>query len=256
MKVYRRATVAAAAITALAAVLLFVFAPPIAQDERYHVFSDGRTLIGIPNFWNVVSNLPFACVGILGLLRLRGFTARLLFSGVLLTCFCSAYYHLAPNDSRLVWDRLPMTLVFTSFLFWVITEKEECPDLRMLLLLLFCGISSVVWWRMTGDLRPYVLVQFGPMGLMLAALWDVRRRKYLGAVLGFYFLAKVAEHFDHAIYSSLPISGHTLKHLLAACGSYCILRWRTGSHPGDVIEPAEPPAAGIDAWMPAPKVFG
>jgi len=169
-KDYPRVTAAGAAIATLAALLLFLFVPPIAQDENYHVFSDGHTLLGIPNFWNVISNLPFAFVGILGLRRLRGFTAQVLFSGVLLTCFGSIYYHLSPNDSRLVWDRLPMTLVFMSFLFWVITEKQERPSLRVLLLLLFCGISSVVWWRMTGDLRPYVLVQFGPICLLLPAL--------------------------------------------------------------------------------------
>ena len=41
--------------------------PPIAQDPTYHQFADQRTLLGIPNFWNVVSNLPFVLVGAMGL---------------------------------------------------------------------------------------------------------------------------------------------------------------------------------------------
>jgi hypothetical protein len=28
----------------------------IQQDQLYHVFADQRTLLGIPHFWNVVSN--------------------------------------------------------------------------------------------------------------------------------------------------------------------------------------------------------
>ena len=42
--------------------------PPLLQDQAYHQFADQRELFGIPNFWNVVSNLPFA-VGAVGLLR-------------------------------------------------------------------------------------------------------------------------------------------------------------------------------------------
>src|SRR5262245_27190595 len=95
---------------ALAVLALLRFAPPVVQNQGYHAFADTRRLLGIPNFWNVVSNLPFVLVGILGLAKTRGMTARILFAGVTLTCFGSAYYHLAPDDARLVWDRLPMTM--------------------------------------------------------------------------------------------------------------------------------------------------
>src|ERR1041385_9055308 len=95
---------------ALAVLALLKFAPPIAQNQAYHAFADQRPIFGVPNFWNVVSNLPFALVGVLGLARTRGLTARILFGGVLLTCFGSSWYHLAPDDARLVWDRLPMTM--------------------------------------------------------------------------------------------------------------------------------------------------
>jgi len=45
--------------------------PSLLQDQNYHQFADQRNLFGIPNFWNVVSNLPFIAVGAAGLLRLR-----------------------------------------------------------------------------------------------------------------------------------------------------------------------------------------
>ena len=103
----------------------FLFVPPIAQDETYHLFADSRLIWSIPNFWNVASNLPFAIVGILGLWKLHGILNRVLFTGVLLTFLGSAYYNLAPSDARLVWDRLPMTLVFMALLTCVLTGGND-----------------------------------------------------------------------------------------------------------------------------------
>jgi hypothetical protein len=214
----------------LGAAAFLILAPPIVQDQAYHAFADQRAVFGIPNFWNFVSNLPFCVIGILGLRIFRGSAERVLFTGVLLICFGSAYYHLAPSDARLVWDRLPMTLTFMSFL-GLITGEGLGPQRRRRILasLVICGIASVVWWRATGDLRPYVLVQFGSMlALVPAACLSGRTRK-LWPVLALYVLAKFAEHYDRAIYSVLPVSGHTLKHLLAALAAFWILRWRLSS---------------------------
>jgi hypothetical protein len=74
--------------------------------------------LGIPNFGDVVSNVPFGVIGIWGLLSLlssnpdrlagRFLDSRerwpyvLVFIALLLTAFGSSYYHLSPNDSRLV----------------------------------------------------------------------------------------------------------------------------------------------------------
>jgi hypothetical protein len=59
---------------------------PLLQDQSYHQFADQRELFGIPNFWNVVSNLPFIVVGTAGLLRFRGdATTLVLFTGLFLT---------------------------------------------------------------------------------------------------------------------------------------------------------------------------
>jgi hypothetical protein len=222
-----RARLVIAAVIALIVAGFFLFVPPIAQDETYHLFADNRTVFGIPSFWNVASNLAFAIVGILGLRKLRGVLDRVLFTGVLLTFFGSAYYHLAPSDARLVWDRLPMTVVFMPLLASVVSRESDARSSRWLLaFLVACGVASVLWWSITNDLRLYVLIQFGPLSILLPALWFIRDARYLAAVLGFYALAKLAEFYDGAIFTYLPISGHTVKHVLAALATYFIFRWR------------------------------
>jgi hypothetical protein len=229
-------TFARIAVALLVAGTILFLLPALHQDESYHHFADGRTLAGVPNFWNVVSNAPFALVGILGLLALSDFASRILFTGVFLTAFGSAYYHWAPDDARLVWDRLPMTVVFMT-LFALVIEKHIKG---LLPALLACGIASVLWWRFTGNLWPYVLVQFVPMLVIPVLLVGSRRRitnppqaaslhyikPGLVPVIVLYGLAKVAEQFDGAIYSVLPLSGHTFKHLLGAFATFYILRWR------------------------------
>ena len=43
------------------------FLDPIHQDLAYHQFVDARSWLGIPNAWNVLSNLPFVIVGLVAL---------------------------------------------------------------------------------------------------------------------------------------------------------------------------------------------
>src|SRR5204862_1616620 len=149
-------------------------------------FSDARTLCGIPNAWNVLSNLGLLAAGIWGLLVLgdrriaASITERLLYAifffGVVLTCFGSGYYHLAPDNARLVWDRLPMTIVFMSLVAAVIAERISLPaGLWLLPVLLGVGISSVLAWyaselRGRGDLRFYAGVQVYAVLVLLLAL--------------------------------------------------------------------------------------
>jgi hypothetical protein len=128
----------------------------------------------------VVSNLPFAAVGILGLWKLRGAFDRVLFTGVLLTFFGSAYYHLAPGDARLVWDRLPMTLVFMALLACVVSgESDSRSSRRLLAFLVTCGVASVLFWSITGDLRAAGLPSLSIPGHTI---------KHLLAALATYFI--------------------------------------------------------------------
>lgn len=204
-------------LTVFVVLLLLILMPPLPQDQSYHAFADRRTLLGIPNFWDVVSNLPFAVVGLIGLFTFRDFAARIVFFGIFATAFGSAYYHLSPDNERLFWDRLPMTVAFMSILAIAIKQR------RLVAPLVIAGIASVVWWRLTNNLWPYGLVQFGSLAAL--AVIAFRSEPGLWPVIGWYGLSKAAEHFDKQIYSVSPVSGHTLKHLLAGVGAWYVVRW-------------------------------
>jgi hypothetical protein len=84
--------------------------------------------------------------------------------GLILTGLGSTFYHWEPDNGRLLWDRLPMTLVFMMLLTWIVTDgRARRWELAVVVALGLAGIGSVLWWRVSGDLRPYALVQFGPM---------------------------------------------------------------------------------------------
>ena len=220
---------AALTVASLSALLLV---PAIPQDQSYHQFADQRTFLGIPNFWNVISNLPFVAIGAAGLRQFRRNPATLvLFVGIFLTGFGSSYYHWNPSDETLFWDRLPMTLCFMAILAIAIEERIDARVGALLLWpLLGVGLFSLLLWRWTGDLRLYVWVQFFPC-LALPILFLTTPAKYTGlkywiiaAVL--YALAKVFELYDREIYSAIiVISGHTLKHFAAAGACFAILRY-------------------------------
>src|SRR5262245_42133150 len=157
------------------------------------------------------------------------------FLGVGLTAFGSAYYHLEPNNARLVWDRLPMSVAFMALSAAVLGERIH-PRLCQvgLVPMLTAGVASVLYWHLTeqqgrGDLRFYYVVQFLPLLalpllLLLFPPRYTRTGDLLGA-LGWYVLAKVCEHpLDGPLFDLSGVSGHTLKHLTAALGAYWILR--------------------------------
>lgn len=205
--------------------------PPLLQNQDYHQFADQRELFGIPNFWNVVSNLPFIAIGAVGLLRFhRNPIALVLFAGVFLTGFGSSFYHLNPNDSTLFWDRLPMTLCFAAILSAVVEERVDARAGVMLLRpLLAIGIFSLLLWRWTDDLRLYAWAQFFPFAVLVLILQFFPPKftgaSYWAAAAALYALAKLLEFLDEQIYSiGTIVSGHTLKHLAAAAASFAVLR--------------------------------
>ncbi len=213
-------------VTAVIAVVVFlIFAPPLPQSASYHNFADRRDILGIPNFWDVISNLLFLVVGLMGLFRFSDLASRILFFGILTTAFGSAYYHLAPDSARLFWDRLPMTIAFMSLLAMAINQR------KLVVPFVLVGIASVVWWRITDNLWLYGLVQFGTMAALLVVA--IRREPGLWPVFIFYGLSKVTEHFDKQIYAVSPLSGHTIKHLLAGIATWYVYRWvqSTGREP-------------------------
>ncbi|KAF6152802.1 hypothetical protein GIB67_004631 [Kingdonia uniflora] len=249
-------------VAILCFVVLMIVTPAIPQSQEYHDFADHRKFLGIPNALNVISNFPFLVIGVIGLIlsyhgnyfrlslqgELWGWTV--FYIGVAAVAFGSAYYHLKPNDSRLVWDRLPMTVAFTSIVAIFIIERiDERKGTASIIPLVLAGVISIVYWRQVyyfcyfvvcnlsifgvlaqklilgryfDDLRPYALVQFVPvvaiplMAILMPPMYT--HSTYWLWAAGFYLLAKVLEAEDKLIYKWTyhVVSGHTLKHLCAA----------------------------------------
>ena len=216
-------------------VLAMVAYGPIAQPDHYHHFADQRTLFGLANAGDVLSNIGFLLVGGFGLLRWRGADARVaghgaygvFFAALALTAAGSAWYHLAPGDGRLVWDRLPIALACAALLAG---ELARVFKARWLIPLCVFGAASVGFWSLTGDLRPYLLVQVAPLVLIPALHWQVHasmaRRTAFVVAIALYVMAKMFELADATAMSALQvISGHTLKHLLATAAA-AVLVWQ------------------------------
>jgi hypothetical protein len=237
-------------------VIVNFFLSPIPQPQWYHSFADQRGFLGVPNFGDVASNLAFAVFGVWGVVFLARLTPQemaerfddrrerwpyvIFFVGVLLTAFGSGYYHLLPDNARLVWDRLPMTIAFMSLVSALIAERINLrAGLWLLPVLLLVGAASVLQWYWSevhgaGDLRFYGSVQaYAVVFLLLAMLFPARYTgtKDLLIVAGFYVLAKLLETFDKTVFGwGQVVSGHTLKHLAAAMGGYWVLRMLQRRH--------------------------
>ncbi len=218
------------AISIIAVVVIF-FVKPIAQSQDYHNFADRIKFFSIPNFWNVISNLPFVIIGSVGVCAVLKSLAHYclqqsyiwFFVGIILTGFGSGYYHYNPNDTTLIWDRLPMTISFMSFLSIIIGEFiKDSLGKKSLYPFLLIGIISIVYWVVLEDLRMYVLVQFLPIILIPIVLFlsknNLKVKKYFWLILTTYVVAKFLESSDLLIYSNTNklISGHTLKHFVAS----------------------------------------
>ena len=222
----RKAVLVGAAALLLAALATL---PPLRQDPRYHTFADRRTLLGIPNFWNVISNLPFFLAAACGVsaLRSRPFVERweraahwALLAGAVGVGAGSSYYHLHPDNQRLFYDRLPTTVVFMAMAAITLGEcVSRKAAKRALLPLLAAGVASVFIWRATGDLRLYAAVQFGamlamPLMLIFGPGRDPAAAYTWGAVL-LYGAAKIAEALDRQMGAFLSTGGHPWKHVAA-----------------------------------------
>jgi hypothetical protein len=226
-----------AGFTGLCIVAAFAL-PPVPQPIEYHDFADQRGAFGVPHFLNVASNAGFLVAGIAGLAvagRRRTAFERgrerwpwaVLFVGVGLTAAGSAYYHLAPDNDRLFWDRLPMTIAFMALVASQIVDRISVRlGLALLDPMLLLGAWTVVYWRATesvgaGNVLPYAILQgYAVLVLLLLARLYPSRYTHGGDlyfVFAWYALSKVLEALDAPVFSlGQIVSGHTLKHLAAA----------------------------------------
>ena len=233
-------------VTALAG-LTWTLLPRIPQPLQYHDFADRRACFGMANCLDTASNALFALAGLAGLHFLsteagrRAFfdtreaiPYRLFFVAAILVGLGSAYYHLAPDNGRLVWDRAAIALALMSLFAAILCERVSlAAGLRLLPLLLAAGLGSVAWWgwseaQGSGDLRAYGLIQLYPM-LLIPLLLKLYPPRYSGGrdiliIIGLYLLALLCDLMDRPIAALTGfVSGHTLKHIVAALAMYWVV---------------------------------
>jgi hypothetical protein len=205
--------------------------PPIAQSPLYHDFADQRALWRLPHAMDVLSNLPFAVVG-LALLRAAGRPWReghaierallgLTGAGLLCTAIASAAYHWAPDDARLLGDRAAMLLPFAGLLGLAACRDTARRGAALALAVAVAGVLALAAWRATGDLGPWSVLQGGGL-LLLSGLATMPSPHAVPVrwqlVVAGYVLAKALELGDGVVYAATHhmTSGHSLKHVVAA----------------------------------------
>lgn len=231
----RRESVVVVLLAGLLPLLFFGFAP-IPQVSGYHDLADPRCILGIDHFWNVVSNLPFLVIGLMGLQLLRrkpeeaAAAWATVFAGTVLVAFGSAYYHSAPDDTTLIWDRIPIGIAFMGFLTALLVEHLDGAARRIargfLVPLVLFSVAAIWWWSTRGDLSLWVWVQAAPMLaalLVLALPGRYTHRRYLAYAFACYAAAKLFEVGDWQLmqWTGGMMSGHALKHFAAAAGVWC-----------------------------------
>jgi len=215
------------------------FLPPIPQDSDYHAFVDIRPLLSIPHASNVLSNLPYLLFGWMGwrVVTKKDRTAfviegerrlwRLFFTSLMLVCGGSAYYHLEPNNWRLIWDRTPIVIGFMALYAIVLTERYHPKARHSVWLLAPVAVATIFLWYDSSlgveeDMRAYILVQAIPIVTIPLLLMFFPPRyshgHYYWYMLSWYLAAKLFEFNDGLTYQMTQelFSGHMLKHLASA----------------------------------------
>ena len=234
---------------ALAMAGIALLLPPITQPLAYHNFAEQRTILGIPHFGDLVSNIAYAIVALLGFVFLvsrdsRAVLARfeerlpyiVFFAAIGAVAIGSAYYHAAPTNQTLFWDRLPIIVAFTTMLAAFLADRNHtrADTLVMLPLAVTLGVASLLYWRVgeaggEGDLRFYYLVQAFAFVLipLICILFRGRHTngRFVLYILLLYGAALACEQLDSHIFQALGgiVSGHTIKHILSALAIYMVV---------------------------------
>ena len=188
----------------------------ILLPQSYHNFSDKRTILGIPNGFNVLSNFAILIPAIISYRNEN----NSLFIHLFLLAIASSYYHLNPSDETIFWDLL-MIATTSMIIFNMINENKNEGFFYLF------GILSVIYWKMTGDLRLYLLILICvPLYIIFKYYKNITLRKYIIIFIITFILARLFEHSDNFTYqlTNQQISGHTLKHIIGSIGIVSIVQ--------------------------------
>jgi hypothetical protein len=105
-----------------------------------------------------------------------------------------------------------------------------------LIVLTLWGVGTVAYWKLSGNLLPYLITQGGSILLLLLSLillptpWSERR--WLLPALACYALAFACEQLDPVVFRATGelVSGHTIKHIAAAFTFFFIIRMLQRQH--------------------------
>lgn len=245
----RRITLLFALFAAMLGALLLY--GPIPQDPAYHLFADTRPWLGISNFGDVATNAGLTIAGLLGLRVVHGLRAQerhrdaltllpfgLYFFAVILVSAGSAYYHLAPGNDRLFWDRLPIAIALTAWFSGIVADRiDERAGVFLVMPVLVCfGALGAYYWSVTetagqGDLRFYAMAQFYPLAALPLVCWLFPKAQYTGNgylfwIFTWFAVSKMFEHFDKDVFAltGYIVSGHSLKHLALGAAALVVVR--------------------------------
>jgi hypothetical protein len=208
---------------------------PVKQALDYHAFDDTRALFGVPNFWNVASNLPFLVVGLLGIEELSDCPRGALSASMPPNSF---FRRRDLRRSRLsllssyAGQRLPdlgspahddgVHVLCRDHHRGAHRSPDRCPVAATA-----CAARRGVGRLLAADrrLRPYIVVQFLPLLVIPLVLLlfpsSFSSVALVWAMLGSYALSKALELGDDFTFAFGGLmSGHALKHAVAALSMY------------------------------------
>lgn len=257
----------------LALLLVALLGPWTAQPAHHHAFADQRAWGWIPCAMDVLSNLPFAVWGLAGLVCLgwpgrhdappihasQARLAGLFFAGLILTAAASTFYHWQPDDAGLAVDRLGMVVAFAGLIGLAASDRISArAGVALGTVVLVLGPLSIWAWATSGNVLPWVVIQFG--GLALVA-WLAFLKPLQGALaicwlqlILIYAVAKLFEQADTFVYLSSAelVSGHSLKHVVASCAAWPVVvalrrAGKSGQNPVHLPPPGRPSQAAARA---------
>ncbi len=223
---------------ALGPVLALALMSPVIRGPGFHRYADDRALLGVPNAGDVVSNLPFVVVGLAGLALVRRAhglpraLVALFFVSVAGIGLGSAAYHAAPGDVTLALDWMPIVLTLAFLVSLLLADRVDRRTGTLAAVVLpAIAIGAVLWWwggggTAGGDMRWYAGLQLSMVVAVpvIVAMYPRGRlaARYLLLGVACFVLARLTNAADASLLATTGVSGHSLKHVVAAAATGCV----------------------------------